>query len=91
MEKQTPPDEMDPDRSELEHHHRALAERELAVEVMRKKLEEEEDAYRRQCVQVREKTLASFKNRMPELFKAMLDFSGYCTEMYSSMRSVSRH
>ncbi|XLS67968.1 hypothetical protein HN51_018991 [Arachis hypogaea] len=35
--------------------------------------------------QVRQKTLAGLKNRMPELVRAMKDFSLECSKMYSEL------
>ncbi|KAI4324732.1 hypothetical protein MLD38_030189 [Melastoma candidum] len=90
MEKRTPADEMDPERAEGSRHVAVLADKEMAVEMARKKLEEDEDAYLRQCLQVREKTLTSFKNRLPELFKALSSFAIACSRMYSDLRSFPR-
>ncbi|KAJ7962982.1 Protein of unknown function (DUF630 and DUF632) [Quillaja saponaria] len=84
------PDEVDPDRAEDNSHNDAVAERQVVVDTLKKRLEEEEDAYRRQCLHVREKSLASLKHRLPELFRAMSDFSLACSEMYKELRSISQ-
>ncbi|KAF8027545.1 hypothetical protein BT93_E0449 [Corymbia citriodora subsp. variegata] len=82
MQRRTPPDEMDPDR--------ALDEKEVTVEVLEKRLAEEDDAYEKQCLQLREKTLGSFKNRLPELFGALSNFANDSTVMYGKLRSISQ-
>ncbi|GFY97030.1 hypothetical protein Acr_11g0013360 [Actinidia rufa] len=86
MQRKTPPDEMDPERA---HEMDLIAAKRLAVEAVKNKLEEEEDAYKRQCVQVREKSLTTLKTRLPEVFRAMSDSSIACSEMYSNLRSIS--
>ncbi|XP_057514449.1 protein ALTERED PHOSPHATE STARVATION RESPONSE 1-like [Actinidia eriantha] len=85
-QRKTPPDEMDPVRAQDTE---LIAEKRLAVEVVKNRLEEDEDAYRRQCVQVREKSLTTLKTRLPEVFRAMSDSSVACSEMYSNLRSIS--
>ncbi|KAJ7951795.1 Protein of unknown function (DUF630 and DUF632) [Quillaja saponaria] len=84
------PDEVDPDRAEDKSHDDAVAERQFLVETLKKRLEDEEDGYRRQCLQVRDKSLASLKHRLPELFGAMSEFSLACSEMYKALRSISQ-
>ncbi|XP_030526148.1 protein ALTERED PHOSPHATE STARVATION RESPONSE 1 [Rhodamnia argentea] len=90
MQHRTPPDEMDPDRALDDRHINVIAEKEVTVEVLKKRLEEEEDAYRRQCRQVREKTLVSFKNRLPELFGALSRFAVSSSGLYGHLRSLSQ-
>lgn len=87
MQRKTPPDEMDPDRSQDKD---LVTERKLQVEVIKKRLEEEEEEYQRQCIQVREKSLTSLKSRLPELFLAMSDFSLACSDMYRYLRSATQ-
>ncbi|KAL2243349.1 UNVERIFIED_CONTAM: Protein ROLLING AND ERECT LEAF 2 [Sesamum indicum] len=87
MQKRTPPDDMDPDRT---HDKDLIAEKQLMVEAAKQKLEEDEEAYQRQCIQVREKSLMSLKSHLPELFRALSDFSLACSDMYSTLRSISR-
>ncbi|KAK2971203.1 hypothetical protein RJ640_008627 [Escallonia rubra] len=86
MQRRTPPDDMDPDRAHDNDH---VAERQLVVEILKKRLEEEEEAYQRQCIQVRDKSLTSLRTRLPELFRAMKDFSRACSEMYRNLKSIS--
>ncbi|CAI0422899.1 unnamed protein product [Linum tenue] len=87
MQKRTP-EELDPERPE-NNIKEAIAERQFTVDAVKKQLEEEEEAYQRLCLQVREKSLASLKTRLPELFRAMCDFSLACSEMYRTLRAIS--
>lgn len=66
-----------------------IVERQFVVDSLRKRLDEDREAYRRHCLQVREKSLVSLKTRLPELFRALLDFSVACTHMYGDLRSRS--
>ncbi|XP_059645589.1 protein ROLLING AND ERECT LEAF 2-like [Cornus florida] len=86
LQRRTPPDGMDPDRA-LDDE--VVAEKQLQVDIVEKRLEEEVEAYKKQCVQVREKSYATLKTRFPELFRAMSDFSVACSDMYGHLRSVS--
>lgn len=85
------PDELDPDGAEDNTSKNVIAEKQFLVEVVMKRLEEEEEAYQRQCLQVREKSLTSLKTHLPELFRALSDFASSCSEMYRDMRSRSHH
>ncbi|XP_016453738.2 protein ALTERED PHOSPHATE STARVATION RESPONSE 1 [Nicotiana tabacum] len=88
MQRRTPPDEMDPDQA---HEDSLVVDRQLQLEALRKKLEDEEEAYQRQCLQVRDKSLTSLRSRLPELFEAMSDFSLACADMYRDLRSIAKH
>ncbi|KAF3450765.1 hypothetical protein FNV43_RR06854 [Rhamnella rubrinervis] len=83
------PDELDPDRAEGSTSKDAVVERQFVLEVVKKRLEEEEEAYQRQCLHVREKSLASLKTHLPELFRALSDFAFSCSEMYWALQSRS--
>lgn len=87
MERRTATDEVEADD---ERHRSALAEKELALEMLRKRLEEEEEVHERACLQVRRKSLASFQNRMPELFTAMASFAATCSDMYNNLRLMTQ-
>ncbi|KAK4778025.1 hypothetical protein SAY87_018212 [Trapa incisa] len=82
-----PRDDMEADD---EHNKIRLAEKELMLEMLKKRLEEEEDSCQRLCWQVREKSLTSLKNRMPELFAAMMSFATSCSDMYNDLLSISQ-
>lgn len=67
-----------------------LAEKQFMVESLEKKLEDDVEDYHRQCIQVREKSLASFKTRLPELFRAMSAFADACSKMYKNLSPISK-
>ncbi|GMH14260.1 hypothetical protein Nepgr_016101 [Nepenthes gracilis] len=84
-------DEADPDRPEGGAHRDAVAEKQAVVTAAAEmRLLEDEEAYRKQCLHVREKSLVSFKTRLPELFRAMLDYAVACSDMYRHLSSVSK-
>lgn len=85
MDRRTPTDDME---VEDERHRITLVEKELALEMLRKRLEEELDACGTTCQQVRDKSLTSFKNRMPELFTALENFAARCSKMYYDLKSI---
>uniref|UniRef100_A0A5B7C9Y4 DUF632 domain-containing protein n=1 Tax=Davidia involucrata TaxID=16924 RepID=A0A5B7C9Y4_DAVIN len=85
-QRRTGPDEMDPDRAEDKE---LIAEKKFVVEQVEKRLEEEEEAYQKQCIQVREKSLATLKTRLPEIFRSMSDFSLASSDMYRNLSSIS--
>lgn len=86
------PDEFDPDKPEGNNApDEAVTERQLVVEQVKKRLKEEEEAYAKQCLQVRQKSLVSLKNRLPELFRVMSDFALECSKMYSELRYKSQN
>ncbi|XP_058192460.1 protein ROLLING AND ERECT LEAF 2-like isoform X4 [Rhododendron vialii] len=87
MQKRTPPDEVDPDRSEDKD---LVAERKLAVDTVKQKLEDEEEEYQRQRVHVREKSLTALRTQLPELFRVLSEFSSSCFKMYTQLRSITR-
>ncbi|KAI3687402.1 hypothetical protein L1987_81098 [Smallanthus sonchifolius] len=65
-----------------------IAERQFAVETLKKKLEDEMEAHQKLCVQVRDKSLGSLKIRLPELFRAMSDYAHVCRDSYQRLRST---
>lgn len=87
MQRRTPSDEMDPESSQGDN---LVVDRQLQLEALRKRLEDEEETYQRQCLQVREKSLTSLRSRLPELFGAMSEFSLACADMYRDLRSVAK-
>ncbi|KAH6788179.1 kinesin-like protein [Perilla frutescens var. hirtella] len=86
MQKRSPADDMDPDRAVDQTH---LADRQLAVEAAKQKLEDAEEAYEKQCIQVRDKSLMSLKSHLPELFRALSDFSLASSDMYSNLKAIA--
>lgn len=87
MQRRTPPDDMDPVRANDKD---LIVEKQLAVETLQKRLEEDEEAYQKQCIQVRDKSLTTLKTRLPEVFRAMFEFSNACSDMYRNLRSISQ-
>lgn len=86
MEKKTPED-MDPEDNTQKE---IVAEKKFVLDVLKKRLEEEEETYQKHCLHVREKSLASLKMRLPEIFRAMSDFSLACADMYTNLKSISQ-
>ena len=68
----------------------AIAERQAAVEAVEKRLEEEREEHQKLCLHVREKSLGSLKNQLPELFRALFEFSLSCSRMYRHLKSISQ-
>jgi hypothetical protein len=85
------PEEVDPEAEDANAPDEIVTKKQFLVEQVRKRLEHEEAEYEKQCLQVRQKTLGSLKNRMPELFRAMCDFSLECSKMYMELGSISQH
>ncbi|MBA0606428.1 hypothetical protein Godav_018885 [Gossypium davidsonii] len=89
MQRRTP-EELDPTRTDDNSNNDAVTERQLMVEAVKKRLGEEEEAYRILRIQVREKSLVSLKTRLPELFRAMSTIAVACSKMYGELRAISR-
>ncbi|KAK6927415.1 protein of unknown function DUF632 [Dillenia turbinata] len=83
------PDDTDPERGEDINHKDLVSEKQFAVESLKKRLEEEVEAHQKHCMQVREKSLGSLKTRLPELFRALSDYSHACSEAYNKLRSIA--
>ncbi|XP_022714966.1 nitrate regulatory gene2 protein [Durio zibethinus] len=83
------PEELDPVGTEDNPNNDPVAERKFMVDSVRKRLEEEEEAYQKLCIQVREKSLVSLKTRLPELFRAMTGIAVACSRMYGELRFIS--
>ncbi|KAK6912087.1 protein of unknown function DUF630 [Dillenia turbinata] len=90
LQRHMPPD-VDPERVEDGAHKDAIAERQFQVDHVHNELVREVEAYQKQCLHVREKSLTSLKGQMPELFRAMSTFAHDCTEMYKHLRSITHH
>ncbi|PON74438.1 kinesin-like protein [Trema orientale] len=83
------PDEADPGRTEDSINKDVLAEKQSMVDSVKSRLEEEQEAYQRHCLQVREKSIASLRTRLPDLFRALYDFSVASSDMYRELSSRS--
>ncbi|XWS19010.1 hypothetical protein CRYUN_Cryun32bG0093900 [Craigia yunnanensis] len=66
-----------------------VVERRFMVESVENRLKEEEEAYKKLCIQVREKSLVSLKTGLPELFRAMRGIAIACSKMYGELSSIS--
>jgi Skp family chaperone for outer membrane proteins len=67
-----------------------LGEKQFMVESLEKKLENDVEEYHRQCNQVREKSLATLKIHLPEVFRAISDFADACSKMYRNLSPISK-
>lgn len=88
MQRRTPTDETDAERGEVANPNDPVSERQFAVESLKKRLEEEVEAHKRHCLQVREKSLGTLKIRLPELFRAMSDYAHACSDAYEKLNSI---
>ncbi|POO03906.1 hypothetical protein TorRG33x02_002100 [Trema orientale] len=84
------PDETDPERGEDANTKDPVSEKQFAVESLKKRLEDEVEAHQRHCVQVREKSLGNLRTRLPELFRAMSDYSHACSDGYEKLKSITK-
>ncbi|CAH2036481.1 unnamed protein product [Thlaspi arvense] len=84
------PEDVNPDGSEADNEHKdEVVVRQFNVEQIKKRLEEEEESYQRQSQQVREKSLASLRSRLPELFQSMSEVAYSCSDMYRAVTYVT--
>ncbi|KAL5993818.1 hypothetical protein ACLOJK_038175 [Asimina triloba] len=60
------------------------------MECLKKKMQEEEATHLKLCRRVREKFIGSMKNQLPELFRALSDFSMASWEMHKNIWASSR-
>ncbi|KAL6610170.1 hypothetical protein ACP70R_040139 [Stipagrostis hirtigluma subsp. patula] len=81
--------DVDPESGEGIGHKDAVAERKFAVESLKSKLDDEIEAHNKLAKQVREKSLSILKAHLPELFRALADFSNASFDMYSKLRLMS--
>ncbi|CAH8352246.1 unnamed protein product [Eruca vesicaria subsp. sativa] len=88
LQKRGPVEEGGEEGSSRDDDH--VTERRIVVESLKKRLEDEEEAYQRHCVQVREKSLNSLKIRLPEIFRALSDYAHACADSYEKLRIISQ-
>ncbi|KAL5232452.1 hypothetical protein ABZP36_031228 [Zizania latifolia] len=81
--------DVDPENGEGTSQKDAVAEKRFAVESLKSKLDDEVEAHNKLSKQVREKSLSILKAHLPELFRALTDFSHASFEMYSKLRLMS--
>ncbi|CAN6360231.1 unnamed protein product [Urochloa humidicola] len=81
--------DVDPETGEGTGHKDAVTERKFAVESLKSKLDDEIESHNKLSKQVREKSLSILKAHLPELFRALADFSNASFDMYSKLRLMS--
>ncbi|XP_043725207.1 nitrate regulatory gene2 protein-like [Telopea speciosissima] len=89
MQRKTPTDEMETERTEDGTYNDPIVERQFAVDVLQKRLEEEVEAHQKHSRHVREKSLQNLKLHLPELFHALSNFAHDCSGMYKNLRAVA--
>ncbi|CAK8568804.1 unnamed protein product [Lathyrus sativus] len=82
------PDEAD--RGEEGNTNNPVSEKQFVVESLKKRLEEETESHKKLCVQVREKSLQSLKTRLPELFRALSDYTHACSDAYKRLKTIAQ-
>ncbi|KAG8381865.1 hypothetical protein BUALT_Bualt05G0017200 [Buddleja alternifolia] len=90
MQRRGPTDETDPDKNVDTNSKDPVADRQFMVESLKKRLEDEMEQHRKLCVQVREKSLGNLKIRLPELFRALSDYSHACYDAYERLRLLTQ-
>jgi hypothetical protein len=66
-----------------------VEEKRRAIEAVEIRLREEEGHHLRVAKQVREKSLANLRTRLPELFRTMADFAFFCHDMYNNLSKIA--
>lgn len=84
------PEEIEAERGEDANPKDPMSEKQFAIDSLKKRLEEEEEAHQKHCIQVREKSLGSLKSRLPELFRAMSDYAHASSEAYEQIWSITQ-
>ncbi|PVH62430.1 hypothetical protein PAHAL_3G291300 [Panicum hallii] len=81
--------DVDPETGEGTGHKDAVTEKKFLVESLKSKLDDEIESHNKLSKQVREKSLSILKAHLPELFRALADFSNASFDMYSKLRLMS--
>lgn len=89
MQRRTPAEETDVEKIDEVNSKDPISEKQFVVESLRKRLEEEVEAHQRHCVQVRDKSLGSLKVRLPELFRALTDYTFACSDAYKRLKVIT--
>ncbi|CAI9755655.1 unnamed protein product [Fraxinus pennsylvanica] len=89
LQRRTPPEEMDPENGIEMNAKDPVAEKQFVVESLKKRWEDECEDHQKHCIQVREKSLVSLKSRLPELFRALSDYSRACSDAYERLSQFS--
>lgn len=76
----------DPESGDGTSQKDAISEKRFAVESLKSKLDNEVEAHNKLSKQVREKSLSILRAHLPELFRALTDFSHATADMHSKLR-----
>ncbi|XP_051119589.1 protein ROLLING AND ERECT LEAF 2-like [Andrographis paniculata] len=90
MQRRTPPDETNADRSVDLNTKDPVSERQFVVESLKKRLDNEMEEHEKHCMQVREKSVGNLKLRLPELFRALSDYAQACFDAYERLRMLTQ-
>ena len=90
IQKKAPSDETDPEKGEEANPKDPVWEKQFLVDSLKKKWEEEVEAHQKLCIQVREKSLGSLKVRLPELFRALTDYTHTCSDVYKGLKVITQ-
>ncbi|PKA54375.1 hypothetical protein AXF42_Ash000208 [Apostasia shenzhenica] len=80
----------DQDHEKAADHKDHAEVRKHFVESIKMRLKSEEEEYQRICRQVRDKSIGSFKNHLPEVFSALSNFSLACSDMYKQLSLITQ-
>lgn len=83
--------DVDPESGEGTGQKDVISERRFAVESLKSRLDDEIEVHNKLSKQVREKSLSILKAHLPELFRALTDFSHACFEMHSKLKIDVTH
>ncbi|KAL8260837.1 hypothetical protein R6Q59_024886 [Mikania micrantha] len=64
-----------------------IADQQVVVEALKMWLEEEDEAYQRYRVQVKDTSAMKLKTALPEVFTVMTEFASACLHMYGSLKA----
>lgn len=76
----------DPESSEGTSHKDVMSEKRFAVDSLKSKLDDAVEVHNKLSKQVREKSLSILRAHLPELFRALTDFSHAISDMHSKLR-----
>lgn len=84
-------DDTEPDRTDADTNtQNPVAERQFLVDSLKKKLDDETETYQKLCKHVREKSLGSLKTHLPELFRAMSEFTYVCSATFKRLQDIAQ-
>lgn len=91
MQRRTPADEVDPEKAVVDTIPQyPLVARLFQVNILKKRLEEQEEAYHECYIHVREKLIGMLSICLPKLFQALSDCSHACFDGYRSLEALTQ-